>query len=108
VRGDNAAAVQQLMIALYDWISVVPEHAQCLCCHTPHLTQQMPCCGAVGCFAGVPSPKALLQYASSIAHTLNLACPPLSPALWLDKLIAELQLPQVSSPAFGGVVCSLA
>jgi hypothetical protein len=43
--------------------------------------------------AGVPSPRALWQFAAELAATLGVACPPLSPALWLQRYLAELQLP---------------
>lgn len=41
----------------------------------------------------MPSPRALWQFAAELAATLGAACPPLSPALWLQRYLAELQLP---------------
>ncbi|EFN51697.1 hypothetical protein CHLNCDRAFT_54966 [Chlorella variabilis] len=47
---------------------------------------------------GVPSPKALLLNASTMGKRLGLACPPLSPALWLARYLADLELSQELLP----------
>ncbi|KAL4428576.1 hypothetical protein ABPG77_008888 [Micractinium sp. CCAP 211/92] len=47
---------------------------------------------------GVPSPRYLLDQARQLAQQLGLACPPLSPTLWLERYLAELELPQALLP----------
>ena len=47
--------------------------------------------------AGAPSPAALHTLAAQMAGQLGVvACPPLNAALWLQRYIAELELPEVS------------
>lgn len=50
------------------------------------------CCPS---FAGVPTPTYLHTNAAELAVKLGLDCPPLSPALWLERYILQLELPQV-------------
>lgn len=45
----------------------------------------------------MPSPFYLHTHAAELAAKLGLNCPPLSPALWLERYIAQLELPQVLS-----------
>lgn len=45
----------------------------------------------------MPSPFYLHTHAAELAAKLGLNCPPLSPALWLERYIAQLELPQVPS-----------
>ncbi|PRW59254.1 fanconi-associated nuclease 1-like protein isoform X1 [Chlorella sorokiniana] len=47
---------------------------------------------------GVPSPFYLQTQAAELAVKLGLDCPPLSPALWLERYIAQLELPQALLP----------
>ena len=49
--------------------------------------------------AGVPTPRYLLELAQQLAQQLGLACPPLSPALWVERYLAELELPAVGVEA---------
>jgi hypothetical protein len=46
----------------------------------------------------VPSPSALYVVAGHAAQKLGLVCPPLNPALWLQRYLAELQLPEELLP----------
>jgi len=45
--------------------------------------------------AGVPTPYYLHTQAAELAAKLGLDCPPISPALWLERYVAQLELPQV-------------
>ncbi|KAL4434395.1 hypothetical protein ABPG75_000836 [Micractinium tetrahymenae] len=47
---------------------------------------------------GVPSPRYLLDQTRQLAQQLGLACLPLSPALWMERYSAELELPQALLP----------
>ncbi|PSC75815.1 TATA box-binding -associated factor RNA polymerase I subunit B [Micractinium conductrix] len=47
---------------------------------------------------GVPTPRYLLELAQQLAQQLGLACPPLSPALWVERYLAELELPAALLP----------
>lgn len=63
-----------------------------------HFVGQQTASSALPCTfiaAGVPSPRYLLDQARQLAQQLGLACPPLSPTLWLERYLAELELPQV-------------
>ena len=84
-RAQLEVAVQlvDLRQAVFVWPSLHPR------CFPPYA----PRCGALP--AGVPSPKALLLNASTMGKRLGLACPPLSPALWLARYLADLELSQV-------------
>lgn len=43
----------------------------------------------------MPTPTYLHTNAAELAVKLGLDCPPLSPALWLERYILQLELPQV-------------
>lgn len=45
----------------------------------------------------MPAPHYLQAQAAELAAHLGLACPPLSPAMWLERYCADLELPQVGS-----------
>ena len=57
---------------------------------------------------GVPAPHYLQQQAAELAARLGLACPPLSPALWVERYCADLELPQVGCGTAGLGMCLLA
>ncbi|KAI7839720.1 hypothetical protein COHA_006524 [Chlorella ohadii] len=47
---------------------------------------------------GVPTPYYLHTQAAELAAKLGLDCPPISPALWLERYVAQLELPQALLP----------
>ena len=80
-------------------------HAGPVGCRLAHTLPVFPCASTLAqstdvCFlpvqpVGVPSPNYLHSQAAELAGQLGLACPPLSPALWLERYCADLELPQV-------------
>ena len=44
---------------------------------------------------GVPTPYYLHTQGAELAAKLGLDCPPISPALWLERYVVQLELPQV-------------